>query len=236
MASQAFESSSSLEYSSSLNENETPRIETPPRSIRFPINLFLSVRIDPYEAEMFSYTLIEQATAKSLVEWTPHDDYHISLSGSIEISREQKDSVLEALNKELSAFEERPVSISNSFKGFYNLRGRRVFLAALVSKEDKENFVVPVIDAINRALVLHGLPKYFPDAQPHMSVASAYNDFTTLENDILPSFDSPLQCMPKEEITFNFSHVLCRVGNVEHKLWLRENSGDGKKERYAAIQ
>lgn len=232
MAFQAFESRSSL------YENETPRIERSPRYDDYPINLYLSVSVDPYEAEKNSDALIEQGTAESLVEWTSHSDYHMSLSRSIEIPRGQVYSVLNALRKELYHFEEMPVSISNSFKGFFNSCGTRAFLAALVSKDDKENVVVPVIRAINRALASHGLPEYCTDAQPHMSVASTYDTDDTDEIDILPSFESPLQCIPKKEITINFSHLVCKVGEFQHTFWLKENSGWNSKvnQRYAAME
>ncbi|KAG2444955.1 hypothetical protein HXX76_001691 [Chlamydomonas incerta] len=100
--------------------------------------------------------------------------YHVSLSRPVPITRAQIEPLTSELSRRLAAAGSSfPLSLCG-LRAFVNDEGTRSFVSAMVAAGERR--VVGLVRAVDGAFAAHGLPTFYEDPLPHVSVGWLVGD------------------------------------------------------------
>lgn len=151
----------------------------------------------------------------------PAVPHHISLSRTAAVRMPQIESLVESLQRAGRRFAPLELTLSG-LKVFINDERTRTFLALPVAPPGAQA-VNKMIAAVDRAFVMHGLPRFYEDPQPHVSIGWVAGDQqAALERAVAASI-STAQLRGRRLADFTFKlrprEVLCRVGQRVNVIW-----------------
>lgn len=153
--------------------------------------------------------------------------YHISLSRTVAIRSQQIKSLLAQLRHQLRRLKRFPVKIaSQNMMVLENDERTCTFVALSVAVNGSEHPTNPLeraMDAVSNAFQYHGLPRYYEDPRPHVSIGwmlGAQSQQVT--GDVLsahPGVSDAHQHLHNLNWAFEPAEVICKIGQKCHVVW-----------------
>eukprot|EP00879_Flechtneria_rotunda_P020650 GHRR01021729.1.p1 GENE.GHRR01021729.1~~GHRR01021729.1.p1 ORF type:complete len:296 (+),score=98.52 GHRR01021729.1:715-1602(+) len=138
-----------------------------------------------------------------------HLPLHMTISRTVPIRHIQIASLRAALSKHLKPFRAFAVEL-HGLCCLVNDNDSRTFVGLRVSKGQQK--VVHLVEAVNRAFILHGLPTFHEDPLPHVSLAwTPGNQVSRLQ----PWLDG----FQHKALSMQVTQVVCQAGCLKHTVW-----------------
>ncbi|XP_059666897.1 uncharacterized protein LOC132312524 [Cornus florida] len=147
-------------------------------------------------------------------------EFHISLGRTVPIRVHQIDSVVAMLRQRLQ-FQKRYWIDFSKWEVFVNDDHTRSFLSIEVLTGGLPE-ITKQIQAVNEVYKLHNLPEFYKDPRPHISVAWALGDISSLLKSVVE--EERNRCAiagglrPKRIFTSKFSGIECKIGHKTYKI------------------
>ncbi|KAK1272500.1 hypothetical protein QJS04_geneDACA012536 [Acorus gramineus] len=145
-------------------------------------------------------------------------EFHISLGRTVPIRVHQIDSIVPMLRQKLQSQKRYWIEFTK-WEVFVNDDHTRTFLSLEVTGEGLYEITkqIHIVDEIYR---LHGLPEFYKNPRPHISLAWALGDNSSSLNQALQlNRHYPTACSVKRQLfVCKFSGIECKVGKKSYKI------------------
>ncbi|KMZ64534.1 hypothetical protein ZOSMA_361G00140 [Zostera marina] len=144
-------------------------------------------------------------------------EFHISLGRTVPILVHQIDSIVSMLRQKLQTQKLDWIEL-NDWEVFINDDGTRSFLSLEVTGGGLFE-ITKLIRSVDVVYRLHGLPEFYENAQPHISLLWAIGNIRNTLKQAVKKVEGKSCCSRKRCIfTTRFSRIECKIGKTSYKI------------------
>uniref|UniRef100_A0A0D3F899 U6 snRNA phosphodiesterase n=1 Tax=Oryza barthii TaxID=65489 RepID=A0A0D3F899_9ORYZ len=146
-------------------------------------------------------------------------EFHVSLGRTVAIQVHQIESLVAMLRQKFRS-QQRYWMDFNKWEHFVNDDCTRSFLSLEVTSTGLPEISkqITMVDDVYR---LHGLPEFYKNPQPHISLAWALGDVSCKLKQAIKEIEksqSSLGTSQKSNLRYKFSHVVCKIGKKVYDI------------------